>query len=411
VAKKRGSRIGDQIYEAMVDPQPWPNSDTEKPNHVIAMDRHYLYGDPSDRYKAPKPTSHNPATHNPTTHNQTRNPATLKPTPNQARGNAPPFNPPGQAHVLVDEDKVVHEDPIIDEKTVTASLINLTKMYTDEQKYGGEMDSFVFKYNVFKDMCARAGIHDTLYVRAFPTMLKGTALNHYFTCILDPTINTIAKMSQAIQSHFKGPEYQRNNLTKWNDITLKKTATKHPNKSIEDCLQTMVHELRTMQLGLHKDLRNETFLLHKLITACQDHPACSLAYAKPADTASGMISNLRSSIVTYEKVHEPSTLSQFTAENDGGDDDDERFFTDRRYYSNRQNRYNNNNRDNYNSYSNRGRDRPYNNPRLRPPDRKCFVCRKSGCWSTKHTPKEKDEAKAVQVTDKPKIKLELQSQL
>ena len=110
-----------------------------------------------------------------------------------------------------------------------------------------------------------------------------------------------------------------------------------------------------LQRGLAKDLQNDTTFYNKLLTACQDVSACKPACFRPATTLAGLISNIKSSIATYGN-REQEIKSFYT---------DRRYHpTDRRYHpSDRQ-------------YRNKGK--------------KCFVCSKTGCWSTNHTKDERD---------------------
>jgi hypothetical protein len=65
----------------------------------------------------------------------------------------------------------------------------------------------------------------------------------------------------------------------------------------------LIQELRHLQHGLDKELQNDKFIHNKLIDACQEVPACTYACFKPADNLAGLISDLRSSIITYEKAN------------------------------------------------------------------------------------------------------------
>jgi hypothetical protein len=205
------------------------------------------------------------------------------------------------------------------------------------------------------------------YLKAFPTILKGAALNYYYTnCKSNPYIISLSDLCDNIKQHFKGAEHEQNVLTKWNDLTLRKEIDKNPRKSIEDCLQLLIQELRVLQLGLEKDLRHEKFFLNKLLTACQDHPACSIACSKPANTTNSLISDLRLSITTYAKVQGNNGQSQY--------------FTDHRYHSNPRQQYKNHQKNDQNQ--------PHRDKMKR-----CFVCRHQNCWSTRHTQEERDKAK------------------
>jgi len=60
-------------------------------------------------------------------------------------------------------------------------LANLAKMYTEDNKYSGENDNFDFKLVIFHDLCNRADIPQEVRIRAYPTMLRSLALDHYYT--------------------------------------------------------------------------------------------------------------------------------------------------------------------------------------------------------------------------------------
>jgi len=65
-------------------------------------------------------------------------------------------------------------------------------------------------------------------------MLYGITLNFYYkNKAIYTTFNSICN---AICNHFKGLEYKRGVLIKWNAITLKIVIIKSEGKSIEDCL-------------------------------------------------------------------------------------------------------------------------------------------------------------------------------
>jgi hypothetical protein len=54
-------------------------------------------------------------------------------------------------------------------------------------------------------------------------MLYGLALKYYFTHLKDLTL--LENVCASLKSYFKGDEYKRDILSKWNAITLKQVAT------------------------------------------------------------------------------------------------------------------------------------------------------------------------------------------
>jgi hypothetical protein len=62
----------------------------------------------------------------------------------------------------------------------------IIKIYIKESKYGGNRDSFNFKFIIFHNICRRANILYKAKAKAFPIMLKGLVLNFFY---LNNTIN------------------------------------------------------------------------------------------------------------------------------------------------------------------------------------------------------------------------------
>jgi hypothetical protein len=70
-------------------------------------------------------------------------------------------------------------------------------------------------------------------------------------------------------------------------------------KSMNECLQLLIKELRHLQHDLESTLRIDDFIHNKLINACQKISACRYACFKFSDTLTELINDLKSSIVIY----------------------------------------------------------------------------------------------------------------
>jgi hypothetical protein len=127
-----------------------------------------------------------------------------------------------------------------------------------------------------------------------------------------------------------------------------------------------------------------------VVTTCQRHPAYRFAIANPPQEPSQLINRLQSSITTYEKEQQLNSTKAY--------------FTDRKYHSN-SNRYDRRNGNHHynNDRNRRTRDnfrspfKPRDNLRSRERfnlSKSCFICKKPGCRSWKHSPKEQAEEKA-----------------
>jgi hypothetical protein len=120
-------------------------------------------------------------------------------------------------------------------------------MYTDESRYSREDDNFDYKLIIFYDLCDRADIPDNIKAKAYLTILRGLALDHYYSNIKAAiqTYNlSFDQICESTRSYFEGSEYKRSILSKWNSTTLCTTIQKNSGKSTEDCLQLLLKELR-----------------------------------------------------------------------------------------------------------------------------------------------------------------------
>ncbi|POS84449.1 hypothetical protein EPUL_003494 [Erysiphe pulchra] len=193
----------------------------------------------------------------------------------------------------------------------------------------------------------------------FSTMLKGAALKRYYLSIKNNrSITTIDEICENIRQTFEGDGFKRSMLTKWNNSTLSTTIEENLDKSIEICLQLLLDDLSTTQMALQKNFPDDMSFQNKLMTACQAHPACSIACSIPANSSVAFINNLRSGIST--------NLAQY--------------YIDQQYFSNREHL-------NFQPKSKK------NHLGKTESVKKRFICRKSGCWSTRHSTEERAKAK------------------
>ncbi|KAI1003494.1 hypothetical protein K3495_g4718 [Podosphaera aphanis] len=234
-------------------------------------------------------------------------------------------------------------------------ITNMAKFYTEEKKYGGTGEGLDHKLKIFYNICDRADVPEEAYEKAFPTMLKGLALDFYYTNELSNL--SFQKVTENLRNYFQGPEFLRKNLGEWNSITLKKIMAENSNKSTVECLQLLIYKLRQLQHGLRNSLQTTEHFHDKLITACQGVPACRYAVSDPPDTIGALINKLQSSINAYEKENEQAEV----------------LFTDRRY------RNSNLTLREYNRHPAKTARTPH-----------CYICGKESFRSWKHSDKEKD---------------------
>ena len=131
--------------------------------------------------------------------------------------------------------------------TVQASsklISEVAKIYTEEQKYNGINGSFDLKLAIFLDICQRVDLPASCLLRAFPTMLKGLALDHFYNNQLSGL--TYEEACSSTRNFFEGPGYQRRNLDKWNSISLSSITAENPNKNVYKNIQMLINTLQQL---------------------------------------------------------------------------------------------------------------------------------------------------------------------
>jgi hypothetical protein len=181
-------------------------------------------------------------------------------------------------------------------------LIILTKLYSDKTKYSEENDKFSFKLIMFNDMYDRIDISYKTKLKVFFIMLKRLALNYYYlNMINNDRLITFDNVYVLIMHYFEETTYKKSIMNKWNNLTLKSimNKTENKNKSMNECLQLLIKELRRLQHDLESTLCIDDFIHNKLINACQEVFTCQYACFKSSDNLTKLINDLKSSIIIY----------------------------------------------------------------------------------------------------------------
>ena len=133
-------------------------------------------------------------------------------------------------------------------------------------------------------------------------------------------------------------------------------------------------DLCHLQYGLDAKLYTDKFIYNKFINACQDIPACQYACFKLADSLAGLINDLRSSIITFQKASPDNMQTQA-------------FFTNWRYHKQYQTPLS--------AHAQKDYGDSWRNNQAWVGKKKCLVCNKEGCWSSRHTREECEDSKKL----------------
>ncbi|RAL60031.1 hypothetical protein DID88_000657 [Monilinia fructigena] len=200
------------------------------------------------------------------------------------------------------------------------------------------------KLSIFYEITRRAEVPMDMQYKAFPIMLKDSALE-FFHANYESLPPTFKELCTYMRNNFEGDEYQRNMLSKWNSIT-QSTKKENKNKPLSECLTIMIKQLRMLQHRLDPAMRQTSHLHNKLILACEDVEDATWLVLTPRKSNNG---------------------------------NDRKWFQGFRNSNFRSNNFRNN------SY-NKSRHSNSSNQR-----NQCWICKKEGCRSTKHSKEEQDK--------------------
>ncbi|RKF83903.1 putative glycosyl transferase [Golovinomyces cichoracearum] len=183
--------------------------------------------------------------------------------------------------------------------------------------------------------CEENKYGDSLTI-AFSKMLKAMVLEYYYSSCQGINL-TIKELDKRFQDHFEGGENRRNMLREWNAINLRAIFRENPEKEKGPMFNEMVQRLRA------------------IIAACRDVPACGPAIVHPTSSIAALCNTIYEAIENNEAAIQAEKLNEMSST----------YFTDRKYHES--------------SHS----------TKINP----CFFCKKLGCWSDKHSLKERANAR------------------
>jgi len=264
------------------------------------------------------------------------------------------------------------------------ALTDLSKLYHSETlKFGGEMyDILEAKLKIFRELCRKTDIQPHNYHEAFSTMLKGKAHQFYYDHLTERGLN-FDDMIKRTKAFFHTAENHQLYLQEWRSTTLHNVIAQNPNMTLSQTLELLIDKLQKIQRGLSTDYQGDYNLRDQLVSACQGVPACKMVLLKPSATFESVASDLRNAIGIEMRCQDPAPRQYHITNGNGYDEEDtsEQYWVDRRYEGRGGYRGRGSNRGGYKggNHSNSSR------------DKRCFVCGKAGCWSTKHPAQERKQ--------------------
>jgi len=294
------------------------------------------------------------------------------------------------------------------EAAISRARSDLIKIYTnnDKQKYGAEpYDIFSLKLQTFCGNCDLVRFPKDNFHEVFQIMLKGNVLL-FFEQMIQGRKYSFRTMERIIRGHFETDEVRQKYMNEWQTTTLTSIIRTNRGKTIMECLELLFIHLRLVQQGLSPEYHTENALRDRIINACVGVPECKPALFRTASTLEGVCSDLRSTVGTEIRSREAAAYLQDQEQTEAYEYD--QYWVDRTYEgqvkrfpsrTNQNPRWQQGNSNTparqYQRLGNtltrqyQGNGKQPVNPNYDRTNKKCYVCQKQGCWSTKHTEAER----------------------
>ena len=259
------------------------------------------------------------------------------------------------------------------EPTDTDVQQRFTKIWNKRKTYTGEpYDLLDDILKVFLSVCFHNQIRPGQFHALFPHIISGRA-EVYYVSHVDWT-QRFRQVYDQIKKHFDTEVNHNHYYTDWTTTTFTRVRAENPEKNLQEVLQKLLDKLQLCQRALGKQFEGDVILRTTVINACRGVPELEYALFNAPTGTEKLFADLRSSIETH--------LARGTGNS--------QFFLDRRYHGGDRRR------PPFRGYNGRrgggGHGGGYGGERQG--RKRCFICKKEGCWSTKHTREERDRARA-----------------
>lgn len=281
--------------------------------------------------------------------------------------------------------RIVQNGPI-DPQLVSA----FQKGWKKERNYTGKPYDLLYdKVRIFIAYCRRLQITEDQYHAVFPDILSGRA-EDFWLYHIGPD-KRWDQMYDLMDTHFNTNINHSQYWADWTTLSFVRVRRENPDKKMPEVLETLLDKLQIVQRALGEGYQGEIPLRTTVARACRAVPELEPALINQRPTCEALFADLRASI---QVAMERDSVRYYTPQ------EAEINFVDRRYNSNFKNRQRPYNKGQFTPrLPIRPRPQipfaraPLKTHRTTPRQKKCFVCKKEGCWSTNHSDEERNKAR------------------
>ncbi|KAF1936666.1 hypothetical protein EJ02DRAFT_506416 [Clathrospora elynae] len=306
--------------------------------------------------------------------------------------------PPIKISRKTDPYKAIPPINFSNEKLDATTINAFMKMWDCNKKYTGKpYDLLDDKLKIFYSICYHADIGPGQFHAVFLRILDGRA-EEYYLHFVDQQMDTFLTAYTKLKNHFDTDVNHGHYYTDWTTTLFIKVQRENPDKNLHKVLDIMLDKLQLCQRALGQQYIGEYALQTTVITACRGMKELEMALYKPPVECEVLFGDLQLSIENLLAM----TVSVNFTEADPDPDPDDQYYLDQRYNntsSGRMQGYNpqgggnrfTTKRDGFQQHS---KGNLQTNIRS---NKKCYICGKTGCWSTNHTLEERRHSKAQHI--------------
>jgi transposase InsO family protein len=259
----------------------------------------------------------------------------------------------------------------LDVKTITA----FTRIFDATDKYTGEVyDLLDDKVLLFLSICDDTGISPSQFHAVFPRTLAAKARDFQLHHI--PRTDDFGQQYWKLKLHFEHEVHRSHYFTDWTTTSFTQIRTANPDKTLHQVLDVMLDKLQLCQRALGLRYSGEDQLRTAVTQACRGVKELEYALMDPPIDCEQLFARLRSSV----EVSVARAATEHSSQ----------YYVDRRYNGNR----NTTNFRSNNNFIRKGVKGPNPND-----SKRCFICKKEGCWSTNHSKEERTKGAAAFILD------------
>ncbi|KAH8193590.1 hypothetical protein TruAng_012245 [Truncatella angustata] len=262
------------------------------------------------------------------------------------------------------------------------------KVWRKELNYTGKPYDILYdKARMFIAACRKIGITEDQFHAVWSYILSDRALDFYVNYIGPDKI--WYDIYRAMDLHFNHRVNHNQYWADWSSLTFVRMRKEHADKTNSEVLEMLLDKMQLTQRALGAGYQGEIQLRTAVERACRGVPELEPALIQQRQSCEELFSDMRAAI-TVASDREPTIyLSQL-------DSYITRYLTDRTYTRNPTQPYEQKRSD---AIVRRPfRDRKFGSRPQGRTDKKCFVCKKEGCWSTNHTPEERARSRTRYLT-------------